>query len=167
MPAIAKEKLAQLKRDTTEERLAGMTAPMGAGWASEARAAAQARVRDMGLPHPRDEYWKFTRPETLVEADAPHAALFDGGEPHLFHDRARLHLVFRDGVLDEAASDALALDGIEIERLGKALDTDIHWARDTYGVLEEAGQSPVPRPLAALNTAYATDGVVIRVTGTP
>ncbi|WP_412504555.1 SufB/SufD family protein [Roseovarius sp. SYSU LYC5161] len=167
MPAIAKEKLAQFKRDTTEERLAAMTLPAGAGWAAETRAAAVARVRDMGLPHPRDEYWKFTRPDTLVQPEAPGAALFTAGEPELFHERDRVHLVFRDGVLDEAASDALSLEGIAIERLGPALDKDIHWARDIYGALEEAGQSPVPRPLAALNTAYATDGVVIRVTGTP
>jgi Fe-S cluster assembly protein SufD len=34
-------------------------------------------------------------------------------------------------------------------------------------VLEERGQSPVARPLATLNTAYATDGVLIHVTGRP
>ena len=32
-------------------------------------------------------------------------------------------------------------------------------------MLEARGQTPVARPLAALNTAMATDGVVIRVTG--
>ncbi|MDT8329385.1 MAG: SufD family Fe-S cluster assembly protein, partial [Roseovarius sp.] len=36
-----------------------------------------------------------------------------------------------------------------------------------YGVLEEKGQMPVARPLASLNTAYATDGVLIHVTGRP
>ncbi|NBD28969.1 MAG: Fe-S cluster assembly protein SufD [Alphaproteobacteria bacterium] len=167
MPAVAKQKLAELKRGATEDRLEAMTLPEGAGWAGDARGAALARVRDMGLPHPRDEYWKFTRPETLTRAEAPKASLFDGGEPHLFHDRDRLHLVFRDGVLDTSASDALALDGIEIERLSDAMAKDIHWARDVYGVLEANGQHPVQRPLAALNTAYASDGVVIRVTGKP
>ena len=167
MPAVAKQKLAELKRDATEDRLAAMSLPEGAGWAAEARGAALARVREMGLPHPRDEYWKFTRPETLTRAEAPKAALFDGGEPHLFHERDRLHLVFRDGVLDMIASDALTLDGIEIERLSDAMAKDIHWARDVYGVLESNGQNPVQRPLAALNTAYASDGVVIRVIGKP
>ncbi len=42
---------------------------------------------------------------------------------------------------------------------------DIHWAKDLYGRLETNGQNPVKRPLAALNTAFASDGVVIRVTG--
>jgi Fe-S cluster assembly protein SufD len=36
-----------------------------------------------------------------------------------------------------------------------------------YGVLEARGQSPVARPLAALNTAFAEDGLAIHVTGTP
>ena len=40
-----------------------------------------------------------------------------------------------------------------------------HWASDLYGRLETAGQSPVRRPFAALNTLAARDGVLIRVTG--
>jgi Fe-S cluster assembly protein SufD len=32
-------------------------------------------------------------------------------------------------------------------------------------VLETRGQDPVERPLAALNTGFATDGIVIRATG--
>ena len=36
-----------------------------------------------------------------------------------------------------------------------------------FGTLEAAGQVPVDRPLAALNTAFAGDGVTIRVTGKP
>ena len=45
------------------------------------------------------------------------------------------------------------------------LGTDIHWARELFGQLEAKGQAPVDRPLAALNTARATEGVAIRVTG--
>jgi len=37
--------------------------------------------------------------------------------------------------------------------------------RAIYGVLETNGQTPVARPLAALNSAMATDGVLIHVTG--
>jgi Fe-S cluster assembly protein SufD len=48
--------------------------------------------------------------------------------------------------------------------LSDVLKTDIHWARDLFGVLETRGQTPVDRPLAALNTACATDGIVIRAT---
>jgi Fe-S cluster assembly protein SufD len=68
-----------------------------------------------------------------------------------------------DGVFDADASDDPVLAGVEIALMSQS--PDLLWARDLYGVLEAQGQSPVPRPLAALNTAFATDGVMIRVTG--
>ncbi|SDH95236.1 Fe-S cluster assembly protein SufD [Lutimaribacter saemankumensis] len=157
--------LPQAKLDATETRLAAMALPSGGAWITAARDAALARVREMGLPGRRDEYWKFTRPDTLVEPQAPKAALFSHDEGMPFDDMDRVRVVFVDGVFDAAASDDLTAAGIEIERLETAAAQDIHWARDLYGVLEEKGQYPVMRPLAALNTAYATDGVVIRVTG--
>jgi Fe-S cluster assembly protein SufD len=83
--------------------------------------------------------------------------MFDGVE--------RVNLVFVDGVFDPERSDELSLAGVEIQPLGNALRTDIHWAKDVFGVLEARGQVPVDRPLAALNTALATEGVAIRVTG--
>ncbi|MEM6307104.1 MAG: SufD family Fe-S cluster assembly protein, partial [Pseudomonadota bacterium] len=57
------------------------------------------------------------------------------------------------------------IDGAEITLLSTAEGADIHWAQDVYGVLEAAGQTPVDRPYAALNTAIATEGVLITVTG--
>ncbi|MBT8412357.1 MAG: Fe-S cluster assembly protein SufD, partial [Octadecabacter sp.] len=42
---------------------------------------------------------------------------------------------------------------------------DIHWAKDTFGVLEARSHTHTDRPLAALNTGFATDGIVIRATG--
>ena len=53
-----------------------------------------------------------------------------------------------------------------IERLAETR-SDLHWAKGLYGTLEANGQVPVQRPLAALNTAFATDGLLIHVTGTP
>ena len=153
----------QIKFDATEERLATLSLPEG-GWSASARRDALARVRAMGLPHARDEYWKYTRPESLVQPEPPKAALFESGETPIFEDVDRLKVVFVDGVFDAEASDDLSLEGIEIERLSES-SADIHWAKDIYGQLEIAGQTPVERPLAALNTAFATDGVLIRVTG--
>ncbi|MEL7092818.1 MAG: SufD family Fe-S cluster assembly protein, partial [Pseudomonadota bacterium] len=60
-------------------------------------------------------------------------------------------------------SDDLAMDGVSIGRLADS--ADIHWASDLYGSLEADGHF-VERPLAALNTAFATDGMLIHVTGT-
>ncbi len=157
--------LPQAKLDATEARLAALDLPEAAGWAKAAREDALARLRAAGLPHRRDEYWKFTRPDTLVDPDAPRAAVFESDETQVFDDVERLKIVFVDGVFDAEASDDLALEGVRIDRLAEAGQTDIHWAKDLYGSLETAGQTPVARPLATLNTAAATDGVLIHVTG--
>ncbi len=158
--------LPQQKLDTTEERLASLTLPEG-GWSDAARRDALARVRAMGLPSRRDEYWKYTRPDTLVQAGAPRAALFDAQESLIFGEIDRLTIVFVDGVFDAAASDDLSLEGVEIERLASGAERDIHWAKDLYGTLEARGQDPVARPLAALNTAFSTDGILVHVKKTP
>ena len=158
--------LAERRLNATEARLAKLSLPDG-GWTGEARKAALARLRAMGLPERRDEYWKFTRPDTLVQPEAPAAQLFVSDEGPVFGGIDRLCIVFVDGVFDAEASDDLSLEGVRIERLAEAGSADIHWARDLYGTLEERGQSPVQRPFAALNTAFATDGVLIHVTGKP
>ena len=157
--------LPQAKQDATDARLSAAALPEGSVWITQLREAAIARVRAMGLPNARDEYWKFTRPDTLVQTEAPEAALFDEGEAPIFDGMDRLQVVFVDGVFDAEASDDLSLEGLSIERLAEVAQRDIHWAKDLYGVLEERGQDPVQRPLAALNTGLAQDGVVIHVTG--
>ncbi len=157
--------LAQAKLDAAEARLAGLSLPEGAAWAKTAREAAVARLRAAGLPGRRDEYWKYTRPDLLTADQATPAAVFDNDETPLFSEIDRVRLVFVDGEFDPDQSDDPALAGVEIEWLRQTQQTDIHWARDIYGVLEARGQSPVARPLAALNTAFATDGAMIRVTG--
>ena len=157
--------LPQAKTDETEARIAALDMPDGAGWAQAARADALRRFRAMGLPGRRDEYWRFTRPDALNAAHAPEAALFKHDEAPIFEPIERLKIVFRDGVFDAEASDDLSQEGLEIERLADATAKDIHWIKDLYGVLEARSQTPVPRPFAALNTAFATDGIVIRATG--
>ena len=156
---------AAVKQTPTDAMIATLDMPQG-GWSDAARRDALARVQTMGLPGRRDEYWKYTQPDTLVQAQALPAALRDGDDTVLFDTVDRLKIVFVDGVFDAEASDDLSLDGITIERLADAT-SDLHWARDVYGVLETNGQNPVPRPLAALNTAFAADGVLIHVTGKP
>ncbi|AEI93846.1 Fe-S cluster assembly protein SufD [Roseobacter litoralis] len=154
---------AALKTSTTEARLASLDMPTG-GWSQTARKDALSRVIAMGLPERKDEYWRYTRPDSLTQPGAIPAALFHNDESPLFGEVERIKIVFVDGVFDADASDDLTLEGLTIERLAEA-NTDIHWARDLYGVLETNGQTPVHRPLAALNTAFATDGVLIHVTG--
>ena len=153
------------KQEAAASRLDAAVLPEAAGWSKAAREDALARVRSMGLPSRRDEYWKYTRPDTLTQADAPEAALFTTDETPVFNDFDRLKIVFVDGVFSAEHSDELSLEGIEIARLADA--ADISWASELYGALETKGQKPVERPLAALNTALASDGVLIRCTTTP
>lgn len=157
--------LPQAKQDALAARIAGLTFARE-GWLGAARAEALARLTAMGLPGKRDEYWRYTDPAGLTAVEAPRAAVFDASdETPVFDGIDRVKLVFVDGEFDAAASDDPALAGVEIERLAMAGAADIHWAREVYGVLEARGQSPVQRPLAALNSAFATDGLLIRATG--
>ncbi|WGV16980.1 Fe-S cluster assembly protein SufD [Fuscovulum ytuae] len=157
--------LPQAKQDALAARIAGLSFARD-GWLGAARGEALARLSAMGLPVRRDEYWRYTDPSSLTAVEAPAAKVFDASdESPIFGGIDRVKIVFRDGVFDEAASDDLKLAGVEIERLSRAGGAHIHWARDVYGVLEARGQMPVQRPLAALNSAFATDGLLIRVTG--
>ncbi len=162
---MKRAELKQRKLDATSARVEGMTLPAGAAWAEALRQDALSRLLAMGLPQGRDEYWRWTRPDTL-NADAPKpATVFDAKEAPVFSGIDRLKIVFVDGVFDAEASDALDGENLEIMRLSDALSADIHWVKDAYGVQEKKAQDPVERPFATLNTAFATDGVVIRATG--
>ncbi|WP_341213669.1 Fe-S cluster assembly protein SufD [uncultured Limimaricola sp.] len=155
--------LLKAKTDATEARLSGMQIPEGgANWAVEARRDALNRLTAMGMPHRRDEYWRFTNPAEFLTAETPRAeiALDAPG----FEDTEVLRVVFTDGVFDAEASDDLAQEGLEIERFADAVTKDIHWIKGLLGVLEIAGQDRVDRPLATLNTAFAEDGLVLRAT---
>jgi Fe-S cluster assembly protein SufD len=152
--------LVQIRQDQLAARLAGLTLPAGF---DAARAAALARLQAMGLPGKRDEYWRYTDPASLTDSTAPAAAVFDPkDEPPVFGAIDCVRLVFVDGVFDAAASDDPALAGVEISRLATSAPD---WATALYGTLEASGQTPVARPLAAFNSAFATDGVLIRATG--
>lgn len=157
--------LKDAKQKAAAARLNGVTPPQGADWANAARADAIARLREMGLPGRRDEYWRYTRPDTLISPTPEPAATYESQEAPLFDTVDRLKIVFVDGVFDAELSDDLTLAGVEISRLSEATNVDDHWAKNLYGVLEANGQSPVERPIATFNTGLASDGIVIRVTG--
>lgn len=144
-------------------RLQALDLPPG-GFTASARQDAAQRLAAMGLPGARDEYWRYTDPAAF-NAPQPEALEVPAREATLFGDIDRLTLVFVDGVFDAAASDDLAAEGLQIDSLA-AVDTGAdHWAAGLYGVLETAGQTPVKRPFAVLNTLAARDGLLIRVTG--
>ncbi len=166
--------LPQAKQEVTDRVLAEIPAPSGGAWAKSAREAAITRVKSLGLPIKRDEYWKFTDPTAWTAVDPAFATKTDQSD--VFDAINPLTLVFVDGVFDADASDDLSVEGASIELLSTASELDLHWAKSVYGVLESASNNaerrkgaalfkPVARPLAALNTAIAGEGVLIHVTG--
>jgi Fe-S cluster assembly protein SufD len=156
----------EARKDALAARTAALAPAAGAGWLGAARAEAAARLAALGLPGRRDEYWRYTDPAALNAPAAEPAALFAAeDEAPVFDAVDRLRIVFVDGVFAPERSDDLTLAGVEIARLATAGEEAGHWAAGVYGVLEARGQAPVARPFAALGTAHAGDGVLIRVTG--
>jgi Fe-S cluster assembly protein SufD len=127
-----------------------------------ARHAARGRVLSLGLPQKRDEYWRYSDPSPLTSklpALAHSGASANYGSAYASINA--LKLVFVDGVFDKSLSDNLVLEGAEIS----LLEQGAPWADELYGTLEARGQIPVARPLASLNTAIATQGLLVRVFG--
>ena len=155
--------LTDKKADTLAARVADLGhAPDG--WLAQAQQRAATRLAAMGLPGPRDEYWRYTNPGLLNAPTPAHVLAMDDADQDVFDGIARLRVVFTNGRFDAEASDTLSEAGVEMAPLSSAGKADIHWARDHYARLETAGQEAVARPHAVLNSAYATDGVVLRAT---
>ncbi|MDT2077478.1 MAG: SufD family Fe-S cluster assembly protein [Planktomarina sp.] len=131
-------------------------------WAKNARQLASARAQEQGLPQRRDEYWKYTRPDVFVQKNV---ALIPQACPEIgiFADQMKTEIVFENAKL--ATHHLPEIDNCKIESLSNASTLDLHWVQDIYGKLELAGQKPVERSLAALNTAMATEGLLVNATG--
>ena len=152
------------KKDISDSLSDYFNQPFASSWANDIRSAALVTFNNFGAPSKRDEYWKYTNPNKLTIIPTEPAALFSNDETPMFSNIDRVKIVFVDGILDLDQSDDLLLEGAIIETLVDATSKDIHWARDLFGTLEKNGQNPVKRPLAALNTAMAEQGLVIRIT---
>ena len=152
------------KKDISDSLSDYFNQPFASSWANDIRSAALVTFNNFGAPSKRDEYWKYTNPNKLTIIPTEPAALFSNDETPMFSNIDRVKIVFVDGILDLDQSDDLMLEGAIIETLIDATSKDIHWARDLFGTLEKNGQNPVKRPLAALNTAMAEQGLVIRIT---
>ena len=120
-------------------------------------ADARARFLEIGAPIRRDEYWKYTDPAGCTQAEpaavtSPVDAFAGVAAPCVRLEGGRVQI---EGSLPE---------GVEAGSLAEALSEPGSWTGALFGVLEKAGQNPVPRPLAALNTALFDEGIALRVT---
>ena len=141
----------------------------GGGWVAQARAAALDRVVAAGLPSRRVEEWKYTdlkarMSEALVPASgSPRTldtkALADALGPELFAlDAPRL--VFVDGLLARGGGLAEPIAGVHVEQLAANVGAKgFDWMKPH--LVRQGGE--LPDTIVALNTAFASDGALIRI----
>ncbi len=138
----------------------------GPAWLDVRRKAARASFADAGFPHRRVEAWRYTDLSRLIaKADwrpaVPHegAVLVPEGRSNPFAGIASHKLVFVNGFFRPDLSELEELpEGVDILPLETALErgTKFENAFDANGPEAMA-------PIAALNTACARDGAVIRL----
>lgn len=136
----------------------------GAPWLSALRAEALARVAESGLPSTRVEAWKYTNlkpladsaPRPAAEADARAAVAAD----LLPAIDGTFRVVFVNGRHRPDLSDARPLpDGVELTTVARTLEEDAEALSGRLGAVAR----PDGHVLVNLNTAFLTDGGVLRV----
>jgi Fe-S cluster assembly protein SufD len=141
----------------------------GKGWAGQARAAAIAEFARTGLPHRRVEAWKYTDLRALMkEAFPPAVAGAAAIDPEAIDralgpelaDLSATRLVFVNGAFVEPRVTGVVLPGCRFDPLARAIgEAEFAWLEPHLAT--EAGTSA--DALLALNTAFATDGALLRV----
>ena len=163
--------VAQMKTKAEQALVQGFEAVaprLPGGAAVEAmRRRAIGTFSDRGLPHRRIEEWKYTDLRVAIKDVAP-AAVDPGGAVEAAAVEAALgalagidahRIVFVDGRYRGEHSHGKAAAGIEVKPLGEALDA----AQDKVGEALAATSGPAEDAVLALNTAFMTDGAVVRV----
>ena len=141
----------------------------GGGWVPAMRKAAMGAFVGTGLPHRRIEAWKYTDLRALVKEALPPAfgkvaALDDKTlATALGADLAKLdciRIVFVDGIYNPALARPGKSDGTgcPYEPLGDVIGKP-DWMQADFEPTGEAKDDP----LLALNAAFVTDGVTMRV----
>lgn len=137
----------------------------GSGPVSAVRQTALDDFARRGLPYRRIEEWKYTDLRTLLREIAPLAAAPDqaamarAAKALAAHGAGEAHkLVLVDGVFAPQLSDQAPEAGVEVRVLRDILESNDVAARGDLLITTAASDAMV-----SLNTAMATDGVVINV----
>jgi Fe-S cluster assembly protein SufD len=152
--------------ETTREQVKELTANLELPSDSlKVREEALVNLEELGLPSKRDEYWKYTDPKRFCEPLTHKTEYQNLEKGPVFEIPDCIKLVFTDGLFNSDKSDSLEAEDLEFSPISSLSDIEDSWASDFYGTLEREGQTPVNRPLAMINTAYAKDGVTLLVNG--
>ncbi|MDJ0839939.1 MAG: Fe-S cluster assembly protein SufD [Acidobacteriota bacterium] len=129
----------------------------GPAWSTERRQSARKRFRELGVPHGRQESWRFTNPRKITALEAVPAAA--EGVANLTAERVAEYLlpdtawslVFDNGIFraDLSSRDGMP-EGVHIEPLAS-------------GEPAELGDIENSHAFTTLNDAMWTDGVSVRV----
>ncbi len=138
--------------------------PAGDGlWLAEQRHAALDRLFDLGLPHGRQEAWRYTQVERLLEqgfvtadmaGEVPEAAI----RKRFLAEPVAGRLVFVDGLFQPQLS-ALGSEGVELGSLRIAMAKSDKPVLQALGSVSGVGE----HGFAALNLATMQDGAVMRI----
>lgn len=132
-------------------------------WVAARRQAGTARFEALGFPTKRDEAWKYTDVRRISEGDfalAQNADFSRSTAATLGLPIDAIRLSFVDGVFSAELSDVADLSaGLSVESLSQALSTNHESVGGSLGRLSGVEFSP----FAALNTAFAEEGAVIRI----
>ncbi len=128
-----------------------------------ARDKAFLRVKEMGVPSGKDEYWKFISPDRFFDPRLNKSNEFSSKINNNERNSDFARIFFVDGKLDKSASELVGFADIEILQMNQKTGSTEMWVEDLYGKLEEKSQEKRANSLAAFNTASASDGIFIRV----
>lgn len=132
-------------------------------WIAARRQAGAARFEALGFPTRRDEAWKYTDVRRIGEGDfalAENAEFSPATAAALTLPLDAIRLTFVDGVFSAELSDLASLPaGVGVEPLSQALIANHEAVGGVLGRLAGVDFSP----FAALNTAFAEEGAVIRL----
>ena len=131
---------------------------------TSARETAKERFEELGVPLERDEYWKFSSPNRFTSIAAMGGQGVEKVETIEKGNGDEIQVFFKDGILDYNLSNLnLGYPEIEIIGLNDVSSSSVPWVEKLYGELEAGSHQQLRRPLAAYNTACASDGIFIRV----
>ncbi len=130
-----------------------------------ARERSHGRFKKLGAPLEKDEYWRFTSPKRFTSLKLQNEQKDSKLDLSVDINDKDVNLFFVNGVLDQNYVDLNnSHNGLEIFSMRDEVGPNQFWVQRFYGELESVSHEKVSRPLAALNTACASEGLFIRVT---
>ena len=143
----------------------GSSSGSGPKWLPELRKRAFERFAALGFPTTRDEDWHFTSVTPIAERtfktakSTPTTMPMSAIEPYLV-DAEWHRLVFVNGRLEPSLSNFSELPvDVELSALSEVLREEPEWVEKHLGSLAAFDKAA----FTALNTAFVTEGVVLRV----